>query len=377
VAVAVVTAFTTPILIKNASRVFSFMETRLPAKWIAGMNRYSTSSQQLSAYGEWKELLQAYAVTFVIHTVISVAIVVLTQRFVYPYLKELFPDNLVAAIVTVVVTLILMVPFVWALAIRRVARHAYAALWLNRTLNRGPLIALEISRIAIAVLLVTGVFRLYFSVSIALLVAMLAMALAILIFSRKLQVFYEKLELRFLTNLNDRDSVKVKKPEITPWDAHLSEFEVTAESSLVGKQLIELQLREKYGVNVALIERGTHAILVPDRYERVYPGDKLSVIGTDDQLTRFKELFDQPLPPEETHVEPDDIILQNFTISKESRLCNQSIDHTGIRQTGKALVVGVERNGERFLNPHSSMTLQDGDIIWVVGVRDKINDFIT
>lgn len=377
VAVAVVTAFTTPVLIKNASPLYARLEKWLPARWVAGLNRYSTSSQQLSAYGEWKELLKAYAITFVIHSVMSIGIIVLTQRYIYPYLRELFPQSLLAAIVTIVVTLVLMVPFIWALAIRRVARHAYAALWLNRAINRGPLIALEVSRIAIAVLLVTGLFRLYFSVSIALIVAIVAMALATLIFSRKLQVFYERLEHRFLSNLNERESAKAKKQEITPWDAHLAEFEVTAENSLIGKQLIELKLREDYGVNIALIERGTHAILVPDRYERVYPGDKLSVIGTDDQLAKFKELFDQPAAPEENHVEPEDIVLQNFTISRESRLCNQSIDHTGIRQTGKALVVGVERNGERFLNPHSSMVLQDGDVIWVVGVRDKINDFIT
>jgi CPA2 family monovalent cation:H+ antiporter-2 len=377
VAVAVATAFTTPILIRNASRLHSLLSRTLPAKWVAGLNRYSTSSQQLSAFSEWRELLRAYATTFVTHSVIIIAIIVVTQRYIYPYLLEFFPDSITAAGVTIVVTLILMVPFIWALAIRRVARQAYASLWLNRTINRGPLIALEISRSAIAVLLVTVLFRLYFSVSIALVVAIVAMAVAVLIFSRKLQAFYEKLERRFLTNLNDREAALAKKREITPWDAHLAEFHVTGESPLAGKQLIEMQLREKYGINIALIERGQHAIIVPDRYERVYPGDKLSVIGTDDQLTRFKDLVDQPLPVGHTHVKPEDMVLQNFTIAKESRWCNQSIDHTGIRETGKALVVGVERNGERFLNPHSSMVLQEGDVIWLVGVRDKIRDFDT
>jgi len=377
VAVAVITAFTTPIMIKNAGKLHSFLERKLPARWVAGLNRYSSSTQQLSAYGEWKDLLQSYAVTIVSHAVVIIGIIAVTQRYLYPYLKEWFLDNLVAAIVTIALTMALIFPFIWALAIKRVARHAYGALWLNRTINRGPLIALEVSRIAIAVLLVTGLFRLYFSISIALIFAVLAMALATVIFSRRLQVFYERLEHRFLENLNEKESVAVKKKkEITPWDAHLAEFEVNAENSLIGKQLMELQLREKYGINIALIERGTHAIIVPDRYERVYPGDKLSVIGTDDQLTRFKELFQNHPPPVGQPVHTEDIILQNFTIAKESRLCNQGIDHSGIRQTGKALVVGVERNGERFLNPHSSLVLQDGDVIWVVGLRDKIKEFI-
>lgn len=36
------------------------------------------------------------------------------------------------------------------------------------------------------------------------------------------------------------------------------------------------------------------------------------------------------------------------------------------------MVVGIERNGNRILNPESSLLLQPNDIIWVVGDKKKM-----
>jgi CPA2 family monovalent cation:H+ antiporter-2 len=270
-----------------------------------------------------------------------------------------------------------MIPFIWALSIRRIKKEAYSSLWLNRKLNRGPLIALEISRIALAVLLVGIVINIYFSLSVAFIIAVVIMAIATGLFNQKLQTFYDRLERIFLSNLNEREMQKAVKYEITPWDAHLATFDVLPEFKLAGRQLQELQLREKYGINIALVERGELSIIIPDRYERLYPGDKLSIIGTDDQLTKIKELFesiDDTIPGHS--IQDDEITLQNFTVTRDSRLFNQTIRKSGIREDAQALVVGLERNGQRILNPESTHQLMEGDIVWIVGVKERIEVFL-
>jgi monovalent cation:H+ antiporter-2, CPA2 family len=377
VAVSAITTFTTPFLILRSASLFSWIEKRLPASWLTVMNRYSTGSQQLSAYNEWRELLRTYITNFVIHSVIIVAIVILSKEYVHPFLFEILGHDIWARFVTLVVTLMLMVPFIWALAIRRISREPYANLWLNRKLNRGPLIAIEITRIVIATVHVGVAINLLFSLTIAFLMAIVAMALAIIIFSQKLQMFYDRIERRFLTNLNERETQKVNRQEITPWDAHLADFEIQPDFPHAGKQLQQLALREKYGVNIAFIDRGKVSILVPDRYERLYPGDKISVIGTDDQLSRIKELFEYPnRDTDESEMHSDEISLQNFTVAKDSRLYKISIRQSGLREEAQAMVVGLERNGSRLLNPDSKMTLQEGDTVWIVGVKHRIEDFL-
>lgn len=376
VAVSALTTFTTPFMMKQSSNVFTFLQARLPTRWIQSLNRYSTSSQQLSAYSEWKELLRGYIVNSIIHSVLIGALIFFSQRFIQPWMSEVFSNYLAGAIPAIVVTLLLMTPFIWALAIRRIKKEAYSNLWLNRKLNRGPLIAIEISRIVLAIFLVSILINVYSSIVVAFIIAIIFMAIAITLFNQKLKAFYERLESRFLTNLNAREKQNAAKREIVPWDAHLATFDIQPEFKLVGKELQELRLREKYGVNIALIERGKLSIISPDRYERLYPGDKLSVIGTDEQLSQMKDVFDNyNYPILESGVHEDEISLQNFTITRESRLANKTIRDSGIREVGKGLVVGFERNGQRNLNPESTVVLTEGDIVWIVGVRKKLNDF--
>ncbi|MEX1241327.1 MAG: cation:proton antiporter, partial [Cyclobacteriaceae bacterium] len=377
VAASAVTTFTTPFLIRQASPLYTFLENRLPKKWVKVLNRYSSGTQQLSAFNEWRVLLHAYMMTLAVHSVLILAIIFLSQEFLYPIIVEIVDNFFTGTVITVVITLMLMVPFIWALAIRRISREAYRNLWLNRKLNRGPLITIELFRIGVAVLHVGFLMNIFFSPSVAFVIAIAAMAAAILVFSHKLQLFYERIERHFLLNLNERETQKRPRPEITPWDAHLTDFEIQPEFPLAGKQLQELGLREQYGVNIALIERGTLSIIVPDRYERMYPGDKISVIGTDEQLGKIRDLFENPARDMiESDIKEREITLQNLTITKGSRLHKKTIRKSGLRELARALVVGLERNGERILNPDSTMVLEENDIIWIVCNGEKLEKFL-
>ena len=76
---------------------------------------------------------------------------------------------------------------------------------------------------------------------------------------------------------------------LAPWDAHLAELEISADMPGIGKSLRELAWREKYGINVAMIERGSQVINTPTREQVIFPGDIISMIGTDDQLDAFQK----------------------------------------------------------------------------------------
>jgi CPA2 family monovalent cation:H+ antiporter-2 len=349
----------------------------LPARWVSSINRYSSGTQQLSAISDWKILLRAYTLNIVIHAVLAIGIIVLSQRYLYPFITTQVADSPLDKIITVAVTLIAMILPIWTIAVRRIEREAYAHLWLNRKLNRGPLIMLEVTRIAVAVALVGFLLDRYFSTPVVIIIAVAVTSLVVLLFSRKLQQFYDRVEKRFLGNLNEREATQKRRPEIAPWDAHLAEFEVPAESPLIGNTLQELSLREQYGINIGLIERGNITILTPDRYERLYPGDKVSVIGTDEQLTKVKGLFEENINGRnEEEAAKNEIMLLNITLQKDTCLIGQSIRSTGIREQAKALIVGIERNGNRMLNPDSTAVLEEGDTLWIAGNKKRIKEYM-
>ena len=69
-------------------------------------------------------------------------------------------------------------------------------------------------------------------------------------------------------------------------DEH-SIIELKAVDTLVGKTLIELDIRAKYGINIVGIKRGEQIIVALDPTDPIQAGDLLLVIGADVDINRF------------------------------------------------------------------------------------------
>ncbi len=374
VAVAAITTFTTPYLIKLSEPFYNFLARVLPQKWIDAIGRYSSSTAGITTLSDWKILLRSYVSNTIIHSVIIISIIFLSNRYVQPFIAIQFANEKSALIISVAVSFVLMSPFLWALSIRRIQKTAYSHLWLNKKYTRGPLIAIEFFRIALGIFFVGFLMYEFFETWVAVVIALALIVFGMVVFSRKLQSFYNKLEKRFMLNLNDREN---QKPDILPWDTHLTEIKVSPESEVVGKTLAELMIREKYGVNIALIERGRNTIPTPGRDERLYPYDKLLLIGADDQLASVKLLLEVDLPEiSETSFPDKDMTLQKVVVNSLSPVFGLSIRNAGIRERAQALVVGIERGEDKILNPSSDFVFDNGDVIWIVGNNKKIKEVI-
>jgi CPA2 family monovalent cation:H+ antiporter-2 len=57
----------------------------------------------------------------------------------------------------------------------------------------------------------------------------------------------------------------------------------------------------------------------------------------------------------------------------DSPYVGQSILSCGIGEKLSGLIMGIERDGQRILNPDSSTTLLGGDLLWVFGNREEIS----
>jgi CPA2 family monovalent cation:H+ antiporter-2 len=376
VAVSAITTFTTPYLIKASEPFYLFLERTLPKKWVAALQRYSSSTAGITTLSDWKILLRAYITNTVIHSVILVALVFLGYRYLQPFITEHIINGDRGIIMSLILTLILMAPFIWALSIKRMQRTAYSHLWLNKKYTRGPLIALEVLRIALGTFFVAFLIFQFYDTFVATLIAIAIIIAGIFVFSRKLQSFYDRLENRFLGNLNARQAQHAQ-PEILPWDTHLTELIVSPDSVLVGQTLVDLAVREKYGINIALIERGKRMIPTPSRDERLYPHDKVLIIGSDDQLATVKPLFEGQGDPHEEHDFPkNEMTLQKVVINSQSPIYQQTIRDSGIREKSQGLVVGIERKGIRILNPDSNLVFENEDIVWIVGNHKKIPELL-
>jgi CPA2 family monovalent cation:H+ antiporter-2 len=110
-------------------------------------------------------------------------------------------------------------------------------------------------------------------------------------------------------------------------------------------------------------------INTPKRGQRLFPGDVLFMIGTDDQLDQFKADMEagRALVVEKKPVE---VVLEHFKVTDDSVFANKNIREGEIREKIHGIVVGIENENGRVVNPDSSYVIQPGDTVWVVG--DKL-----
>jgi CPA2 family monovalent cation:H+ antiporter-2 len=373
VGVSVITTFTTPYMIRLADPFFNWLSPRLPMKWRTAINRYSTGAQTIQAESDWRIVLRSYLLVMAINSVIVIALVIILTNYLLPVIKMSIRGEPWPAIITFIITLVATAPFLWALSIRKMHSLAYRNLWLDKKYNHGPLVMLEVLRNILLVVLVGFMVNQLFNTMIALVAILPVIVIVLMVFSRRLHLFYARIEKKFLSNLNQRERLAASgSGDLSPWDAHMAYFTMQPESAVVGKPLQELTWREKYGINIAYIERGSITISAPARSDVLYPFDKIAVIGTDVQLEQFRAVLESAILPAQ-HGE-EEITLNKFIVDEHIPLRGKTLRASGIREMTNGLVVGIERDGQRILNPDSTTTFEWDDIVWIVGDRKKIEE---
>lgn len=372
VAVSAITTFTTPFMVKFSTPFSIYLEKKLPRRWVKRIERYSANTEAIKSVSTWQIVLRAYLTQVVIHSIIIVAIISLSSKYILPLVQDSRFGNAIAALITIV----LLSPFLWALSLRRVATKQVQELMQVRK-YQGPIIVLVFFRIVLSLFYIGFILNTFFSPIIAF-IALVIAVVSYVLFPKKLHAFYNKIEGHFLKNYHGREIAKTNKRQnvLSPWDGHMANFNIALASNIVGKTLEELRIREHFGINIATIKRGDIIINIPLRSERLFPGDEISVIGTDEQVVAFKNYLDQheiDLPEE---VLEDEIILQQLEL--KNRICiGKTIRESQIREKTHGIIVGIERNGKRILNPESHLILEADDTLWIAGDKKKIASFLS
>ena len=376
VAVSVITTFLTPYMIRLAVPAYNVIDRHLPGRWRLLLERYSAGSSTVNHKTNWQKLLLAVARVVLIYSVLSIAVLIISLHFMRPYLLDVLGMTW-GKIVTAVITILAIAPFLRALIMKKNHSVEFRTLWNDNRFNHAPLISLVIFRVLIGVGFVVFIIERLFQGSVALIVGISILVVCGMIFSRFLKKQSIVLERTFELNLRSKEMRQEylggKRPsyagKLLDRDIHLSDFTVSPDSEWVGHTLKELDLGKKYGVHVTSIIRGTHRVNIPDGTSRIFPNDTLQIIGTDEQLSAFSAMAEKAvLPPDGEDLEKREMKLSQFIVDKKSPFVGRNIIESGFRSNYHCLVVGIESAGEDALRaPDVHAPLRENDVVWVVG----------
>ena len=384
VAVSVITTFLTPYMIRFAEPASTFVDAHLPESWKKIMMRYSSGSQTaLNHENLWKKLILSMVRITVVYSIVSMSIIALSFRFVVPFFKENLP-HFWASLLGAVFMILCIAPFLRAIMVKKNHSVEFMTLWHDSRANRAPLVSTIVIRIMIAALFVIFVISGLFKASIGLIIGVAVLIVLLMVWSRRLKKQSILIERRFFQNLRSRDVraeyLGEKKPEyagrLLSHDLHLADMEIPGESSWAGKTLMELNLGKKFGVHVASILRGKRRINIPGGSVRLFPMDKIQVIGTDEQLSVFNEAMQNGAKIDWEVYEKSEMALKQFIIDSDSVFLGKTIRESGIRDKYHCMIAGVESEDGTLMVPDVNAPLEEGDVVWVVGEKEDVYQLV-
>lgn len=162
------------------------------------------------------------------------------------------------------------------------------------------------------------------------------------------------------------------------------------DSPLIGKTIIELDVRRKYGLNILEVRRGeasqhrflktvTQKLASPDT--TVWVGDVLYITGNIKDVNRFAEDFlmemmDGHTTEEAAKVDKSldfyDIGIAEIVLMPSSNIINQTVKEAGFRDKFNINVLGIRRKKDYILQNLGNEHMHSGDVLLVQGTWQDI-----
>ncbi len=384
VSVSIVTTFVTPYMIKAAVPFYNKIYPKLPPKFLEMLDRYGQSAnrtgQQQTAM---RQFLKKQLSSIVIYGAILTALMLISFTVLKPFLNRTFvtetgDPSLWGNLIGMLVTLAVSMPFVWAIAVRNVNKQKVKELLQSTEYSQAVVIPVLLLRYFLALFFIGAVIGRYIHLALGFLLIIAIFIVLMVLLSKRIISFYQRIENRFLTNFNSRQAQQsFKIPTLLENNFYLERVAVSPYSPYAGKKLCDTRFRQDYGINVVSIERAGQVYDLPDKDMVIMPSDRLSVMGDEDQINRLRTVLD---------VEPDILIhdhsdnnlnIYRLMVDAESPFLGQNIAKSDFQHRFHAMIIAIEHGQQQILNPSAQTQFFEGDIIWFVSPDElEITKFV-
>ncbi len=359
VSVCVVTSFTSPYLIRWSGPIARWVEAHLPKRIIAQHQKYMTSVTQIAQLSDARLSFRKGILRFLMNAILVSALFLSVAEYGRPQAEAVIANRDLLNILTWLASIFVSAPFIWGMFM------AFRTRAESKTEAGDPLLIFigNLGTIALVGVLSDRIL----TTKISLLLTVVWAGMAFFLFYRRLENSYRWFERKFLSNLSGEAESSGNVHALAPWDLQLSRLKVPANSRLAGLTLKNAQVRRQFGLNVVIIQRGSQVITPPSPDDRLFPGDELLLLATEDKVDDFQRALDEASQPVKTARNLSDYALKRLVITDDSPLLGKTLASAQIRAQLKGLVVGLERGTERSTNPPPETELKVDDCLWILG----------
>ena len=129
------------------------------------------------------------------------------------------------------------------------------------------------------------------------------------------------------------------------------------------------RIREDYGANIVTIERGDTIIDLPGKDDLMMPGDVLTVIGNEEQVGKMRAAVEVEADILVHDRSDHELHMYRYRVDPDGPLCGLEVGNSPLSRH-RAMVIAIERGGERLVNPDRKTVFLPGDSLWFVSPEE-------
>lgn len=308
VAVSVITTFLTPYVIRLSEPAYERLDKVLPRKWKVMIELYGRQRNVSHQDNVWKRLLKKVGLSLAIYTITAIFLLSLYFSLLSTPLVDavngFLPEQYgwVGRGVSLLVMLSVLSVFIYKIATKHLFCDEVKEIWNSGSVHRGGIIVLCLLRLIICVSLIITCISQLFAATYGVLFSLALVILIVSMFSKKIQQQSSMIEQRFMSNLSAREMAMREGKKVAPKRVsndlegmHFFDVPIPAGSTVIGRSLRELDLRNLCGVTVLRVIRKGSAINNPAATERFQTDDVVVVSGTLEDIEIFR-MYVAPKP---------------------------------------------------------------------------------
>ncbi|MFO7576916.1 MAG: cation:proton antiporter [Pelovirga sp.] len=157
---------------------------------------------------------------------------------------------------------------------------------------------------------------------------------------------------------------------ISPWELCLEEVRLRPDAQACGRRISDLSLRNATGVSIVAVDRAGRSHFDPDVGFRLFPGDRLILLGNPDGLAQARLILDQRQENREK-----DHVFRMAEICSVERLgwTGHQLAELHLRRRHNVSLLGIQRGNKRLISPRPDEVIQPGDVLLVIGTDSAID----
>jgi Trk K+ transport system NAD-binding subunit len=161
-------------------------------------------------------------------------------------------------------------------------------------------------------------------------------------------------------------------PESVNWPVSFLELRIRSDASAAGRTIQELPLSAS-GISVLAVSRGGRIFHEPKPDFRIFPGDRLLLMGPPGELKHAESILNQLEMQSDTE-DTDRFEIAEIKVSKNSKLSGKTVADLHFRQQFGATLAGIRRNQEQITTINPEEHLLGGDCLIVIGKSGVVQE---